>query len=71
MYLLDLASIAFVMADKAIGGKCILKIEKILNRTISIIKNNYATWSYIEPSKVNAEVLSQRIIAVLKDKHEE
>ncbi len=28
MYLLDLASIAFVMADKAIGGKCILKIEK-------------------------------------------
>ena len=63
------ASTAFVMTDKTLGGKCNLNIKEVLNRMIDILKDKHTTWVYLELPQINVDALRKRIIAILMDKH--
>ena len=55
--------------DKSDRRKNILNIKELINKTLDILRNNHATWFYLEFPQVNTEVLRQKIIAILKNKH--
>lgn len=45
-----------------------MNIKEVINKTLDILRNNHATWFYMELPRVNTEVLRQKIIAILKNK---
>ena len=44
-----------------------MNIKEVINKTLDILRNNHATWFYMELPRVNTEVLRQKIIAILKN----
>ena len=43
--------------------------KEVINKTLDILRNNHATWFYMELPRVNTEVLRQKIIAILTNNH--
>ena len=46
-----------------------MNIKEVINKTLDILRNNHATWFYMELPRVNTEVLRQKIIAILTNNH--
>ena len=46
-----------------------MNIKEVINKTLDILRNNHATWFYMELPRVNKEVLRQKIIAILTNNH--
>ena len=46
-----------------------MNIKEIIDKMISILKDNHTTWFYIELPKIDMEALRKKIIAILKDNH--
>ena len=46
-----------------------MNIKEVINKTLNILRNNHATWFYMELPRVNKEVLRQKIIAILTNNH--
>ena len=46
-----------------------MNIKEVINKTLNILRNNHATWFYMELPRVNTEVLRQKIIAILTNNH--